>query len=126
MHRILAIVLMAITVGLFGIPPGQIAVATAGAAAGAMQVHPDFDHDDAAALTETVCTNHTASPNPAQGCDPSRLCIECSACHACHQLVVVARATPPSGVYLPQLHPSHQALNYRSAESAPSFKPPIS
>ncbi|MGE3345899.1 MAG: hypothetical protein AB7I35_00540 [Ramlibacter sp.] len=126
MRRILAIVLMAITVGLFGIPAGQFAVATADAAAGAMQAHTDFDHDGAAALTETACTNHTASPNPAQRCDPSRLCIECSACHACHQLVVFSGATSPSGVYLPQLRPSQPALNYRSAESAPSFKPPIS
>ncbi|MBK8072144.1 MAG: hypothetical protein IPK34_09085 [Ramlibacter sp.] len=126
MRRILAIVLTAITVGLFGNPAGQFVIATAGAAAGAMQVHTDFGHDGAAALTETACTNHAASPNPAQGCDPSRLCIECNACHACHQLVVFSGATSPSSVYLPQLHPSQLAPNYRSAESAPSFKPPIS
>lgn len=120
MRRLFAILLLALSAGFLGMPVGQIALASL-----AEPSDGNCCSQSGAVSTQAACAIQAEDSSPSEVYDPLSLCNTCSACHACHHVGLFDDAAS-TGLYLSQFPRLHPALSYRSAETTPSFKPPIS
>lgn len=131
MRRICTILLLAFMTAFLGMPVDPLAHAPL-----AETPNPMLSLGAATASAGSDCCTQVGkgaapaacdvSANSAVSCDLLSLCGTCSACNACNHVGAFGHAGSTAGAQLAKHPPPHLARSFRSADSTPSFKPPIS